>query len=661
LKQNFRYILTSLTMTTSKTSTFRRSLLSMLALICCFSFAVPSAHALDKDQLVQMTKLGLDESAIKGAIDSAGDDFKLNQKDIEDLRAQGVSESVIDYLKESGHVSGDKGGGDKGGDKQEAAQQEQTGDQPLQPAPSAADQDDTREMTEEELEETVQERAERMREEEQQEQKRQEQLSAWARKLPEVKSELDAGNNMEAARMYLKFLSLKPDPQSEQWYEAKFGLAQALYDEGILSGAADAVVDVLMAGSDRKHFEDAFYMLEDLTKTIGYQPPSLEKMTEFYIDDMSSEFKNNFNYYVGKFFYDYERRKLAARYLQKVEEGEDDYPRARYLLGVAQLDPSIDKKPEALSNFEQAIVAGEEAAGANQEILNLSYLALARVFYEVGLYDVALFYYQKVPSDSARSADATFEKAWTYFMKNDFDRALGVFHTLHSPYYTQWYFPDLYILEATVYLNLCKFKKSKKSLARFQTKYLDERPRLKNFLNKVDNPKTYWKIVTAPDSLEPGAAPDLPKMFVNAVLDDQEFYDIYNVIQLLRKEKAALKANISGLGDFGQQVLQQVNRQLDTKVREGGILVRQKLNEVDQGLERLSLAADQISFDIDSEQKEQMQRQLETQRKSTEEIKPGSTLLIVSDDWMPWPFEGEYWLDEVKSYRSRLKTECVQR
>ena len=107
--------------------------------------------------------------------------------------------------------------------------------------------------------------------------------------------------------------------------------------------------------------------------------------------------------------------------------------------------------------------------GGNEEILQLGYLALARSFYEAGIYDVALYYYQKIPAESARNAEAEFETAWTYFVKNDFKRALGQFHTLHSPYYSKWYFPDLYILESAVYLNLCKYEKSKEALAPSRT------------------------------------------------------------------------------------------------------------------------------------------------------------------------------------------------
>lgn len=616
-----------------------------------------SAFALDKNQIIQMSKLGMEDNAIKGAIDGAGSELKLTPEDLGELRAAGVDDEVIDYLKATGHVAGgDTATEEPSGDETAPAP---SGDEAgPAPAPAPGEEEEAESLSKEEMEQRIQQKAQQLNEEKKAEQARQQKIDAMARKLPDAKSELDSGDNMRAAKTYLKFLSLKPSEDSDEWYEAKFGLARGLYKEGILSGAATPLLDVIMAGAQKPHFKEAFYMLEELTKKIGYQPPLLEEMTKFYIGDMNAEFKNDFNYYLGKFFFDYGRGDLAIQYLDKVKKGAADYPEALYLKGVAQLGQQ--KQGAALKNFESAIVAGEREPGGNQEILQLGYLAMARVFYEVGYYDVALYYYQKVPGNSARNATATFETAWTYFMKNDFKRALGTFQTLHSPYYDQWYFPDLYILESTVYLNLCKFDDSKKALAKFQRDYLDKRPLLEKYLQETTEPKDYWTAITGIYQEDtPKAAEGLPPMFANAVLDELSFYNIYGVIQTLKRERSALKQNVSALGEFGQQVLDRVNQQLDTKIQEGGILVQQKLSEINKELQDWEIKATQISFDIDSEEKDQLEAKLRNRGESNQGPQKGTTLLIVADDFTPWPFEGEYWLDEVTNYRSRLHSQCA--
>lgn len=637
----------------------KRVLACLLVVAVCGGTA-RDASALDKNQIVQMSKLGMQASAIKGAIDGAGGGLKLSAEDIGELRASGVDEEVIEYLEATGHVESVDGEAPEtapdGAPAPGAPVDDGAGPAPA-PAPGAGEEGET--LTQEELERRISERAAQLNQAKQEAAAHQQKIAAEARKLPDAKRQLGAGNYMSAAKVYLEFLDLGPDAESDEWYEAQFGLASALYGEGILSGAALPLLEVIMAGPQRTHFKQAFGMLKELTKRIGFQPPMLEEMTKFYIGDMNQDFKDEFNYYLGKFFFDYGRNDLAVEYLSKVSNGADDYPEALYVMGIAQLGQQA-QMGEALKNFERAIVAGENEPGGNQEILQLGYLALARVFYEVGYYDVALYYYQKIPTNTARNATATFETAWTYFVKNDYKRALGAFHTLHSPYYDDWYFPDLYILESTVYLNLCDFQKSKQALAKFQTDYLDPQPRLDEFLSKTTEPNAYWRAIVDYYSGKPDTGEKvLPEIYVSPVLADLGFHRLYGVIQTLHAERDALRANISSLGEFGTTVLDGVELQLQTKIEEGGILVQQKLSQVNKELQDWDIKATQISFDIDSEEKDQLQARLLNQGAAQQGPQQGTSLLVVADDFTPWPFEGEYWSDEVTNYRSQLQSQCA--
>ncbi|RVU47953.1 hypothetical protein EA187_00520 [Lujinxingia sediminis] len=642
----------------ARQSRWVRRLVGALICVTLVAGTASTAFALDKNQIVQMTKLGLDDRAIMGAIDSAGEGISLSAEDVEDLRAQGVSDQVIDHLRRRGMIAG------------ESAPTEQApvdeGVDPLAPAPAPAPAEgetdyerEERERLEAERQAEIERRANELNAQRDAEAERQRKLERAAAQLPRAAQIVRDGNNMEGARMYLEFLSYEPEQGSENWYEATFGLAKALYQEGILSGASTPLLEVLMAGADKPHFVEAFRMLEELSSRIGYNPPILEELTRFYVGDKNERFQAEFNYYMGKFFYGYNRMDLALEYLDQVPESATDYPESRYLAGVARLDPAVNDIPGALRNFEAAILAAEAAPGGNEDILQLGYLALARVFFEVGFFDVALFYYQKIPSESSRHADAVFESAWSYFMKNDFKRALGAFHTLQSPYYSQRYYPDLYILESTVYLNQCIFPKSQRALAEFKSRYLDQRPLLQAYLENTFEPEAYWQMME--DAYKPGESAPIPRLFTNAVLESLPFYNVHRVVRALQAERAALKANISALGDFGEQVLERVEEQLELKVQEGGIIVQQRLTAVDQELENWELRSLQIEFDIGSEERTQLQQRLQNPNyEAPEAAEAGTTLMVVADDWQPWPFEGEYWLDEVASYRSQMRTECIE-
>src|SRR5690554_7170140 len=69
-----------------------KRVLACLLVVAVCGVTARDASALDKNQIVQMSKLGMESGAIKGAIDGAGSDLKLSAEDIGELRASGVDE-----------------------------------------------------------------------------------------------------------------------------------------------------------------------------------------------------------------------------------------------------------------------------------------------------------------------------------------------------------------------------------------------------------------------------------------------------------------------------------------------------------------------------------------------------------------------------------------
>ena len=655
--------------------------------------------SIDKGKIIQLSELGLGDQAIISAIDADAQGLELSEEDLKELEKNGVSKAVLDHLRAAYVPSDGAETPPEGGDGA-------TGPGPgpgmspgVDPGAPAEESDGTFDAKQ------VQEILKAVNDLKDEKTKDEQQLNARLVRVKRAIENLqsDQPDNMESARTCLAYLAgyreyvAALDGYQDQFneivkgnaadlgvdidtsvsgeveagrYDANYCLAKGLFNENIYSGASRPLVMVLQkgAGPDHPYFKDSFYMLEKVTAKIGYKAPILAEVTAANIKNFNQDFRDDFNYYFGKFFFDSGVMDKARLMLGEVSEEAEDYPEARYLEGVAVLggvgnsDDALRKVAgDALRAFQDAIIAAEEERGGNEEILQLGYLALARTFYQLGFYNISLYYYQKLPTESSRNAEAKLEQAWAYFLKNDYKKALGLFHMLGSPYYEKWFFPDLDLLEATVYLNLCKYDKSKLALAELDDNFLSKQPMLKDYLSEMQQkePAESWNALINYYEGE-GEAKGLPKMFADAVLDDLAFFNTYKQIQALQVERRALTSNIGALGEFGEDVLAQVDERLSIKVADGGILVLQKLGEIDQQLEQLSLQSTAISFDIEKEEKDTLREQLENPEYARPQAAGGATLLVVADDWHPWPFEGEYWLDEVDNYRSTLRTECVE-
>ena len=153
----------------------------MLALFCIICIGLPAiATAMDREQIVQMSQMGLDDRAVMGAIDSAGDDLELDDADVDYLREQGVSDDIIAHLRRRGHVISDA-----------PIDDEDDFDDHLGPAPAPADESEQerleREEQERERQAEIERRAEELRQQQEAEQRRQIELERAAGRLSDAR------------------------------------------------------------------------------------------------------------------------------------------------------------------------------------------------------------------------------------------------------------------------------------------------------------------------------------------------------------------------------------------------------------------------------------------------------------------------------------------
>ncbi len=630
-----------------------RRLLGLLV-IALVVFVGSVAMALNKDDLLKMKEQKVDDAIIQTLVQGSGP-LNLTAEDVARLKSLGAGEALLKFLTDNGHVLVKSNGGGGSGDP--ALPDGEVDPAEQDPGEMAAEA--ARRKAEEDA--RIRAEAEKLRQEDEARKVKEAELNRLVAKLSEAERSLRDGKNMQAAKVYLEFLSLGPDPESNEYYQAKFGLARALFNEGVYSGAQGPTLEVLMKGPESPRFVEAFYMLRTLTLENGYEPPQLQNLTKFFVENLPVEFQDDFHYYLGKFFYDYNQPELAFKYLEKVTADSPNKAAALYLTGVAQIDPEVKKYRSAVESFQNAILTAERVKETDPEIRELAFLALARVAYEATNYDGALYYYEKIARLSPRRSTALFESAWTFFLKNDYNRAVGAFHSLHSPYYEQWYYPDLYILEATVYLNLCKFPTAKESLVAFKARFLDQQPRLQSFLAATSNPEDFYGAVARIYETKGTAeSSGLPMIFTQGIVNNVDFFNSHRIIKNLTLEQSKLEANLAGLGDFGAEVLERVQTARKTQLLDAGIKVQQALTQIDQELIEWSVKSNEIEFEIDAAQADEVKRKLVNPDYVPPSAIEGTTLFVVADDWQFWPFEGEYWVDEIGNYRSFLNAECIE-
>jgi tetratricopeptide (TPR) repeat protein len=487
-----------------------------------------------------------------------------------------------------------------------------------------------------------------------------------AAQLESARDAYEDGEYYKAARLYDEFIQ-KTDPKKPSALQAKLGLADSLFALKMFGNAAATYHEVVNAGPDNDAFVPAFEGLRRCGQRIAYNPVTLEGLTNFFVGNAPKPFQDGYNYYLGKFFFDYNRYDEARKYLAQVSADGDDYADSQYLLGLMIVleagDQDTDERSQKLitaSPLFQAAVTAAEARGEDR-IAHLSYLALARIAYTVGLMDVAIFYYRKVPTESTSYVSALYEIGWSYFLKGDVRRGMGIFHTLDGPDWENYFLPDSHLLEATVFMNTCHFDFAHEAVKRLEEKYLSLKVPLQKYLSEYVTPESLYRAFVLGQTKK---GIELPRLLRMATLADAEFNELYGSVRNRRREVAELSTHRDTLGnELAGRLLSSVETQQKDGQMELGIKISAILQRLDADLTKLEVELSEIRIEIDEVQARELEETIkasyqENQQQAATAAAERTASIFVGDKYLTWPFEGEYWRDEVNAYRSNLTEVC---
>lgn len=603
----------------------------------------PPAWAITKEEVMTLAKLKIGDEEIIAAIDRDRTIFNLSVAEILELKKANVSEGVIKYMLATPK---------KFGDPDAPA----TPTEPVTEAPAETDEERLA------REARMREEAQKLVEERQRAEEAQRKAYAQGvlARCQELGDSGDYVGAIQAAQQFVEQGSFAED--SEEAYFADFCIANALVNASLLQSAASTLVDIVLEGPEKPFFQTAFGQLRGLRRQIDYSPPQLERLADLAgrVSGLSQTFQDEFNYVLGEFFHEGSEWTTAVAFLDAVSPRSPDYGKAQYLKGFMEVQNDLFRS--AVESFQRAIIATEENQSA-KEVSDLAYLALARIAYAIGDYDAAIYYYRKVPAGSYKQASAFYESAWVYFLKGDYPRALGTFHTLDSPYFDHYFYPEMWILEATVYLNTCHFDRTEHALKRFENEVLPLITPLEAFLNRTTQPAEFYNAVIS--TAEEKRVYELPQKLISPVLANVEFYNLYRTIKQIEREIARLNRDGARLGQFGADLLTRLNQLREDRVRQIGLTVRLVLSETLKEMQNfrtkyIELGIDLEDIKIEEQNRIDAARAMGTEPEEAVVAETSGTSAIVGSETWRWPFENEYWSDEIGAYRSTIQDRCAQ-
>jgi hypothetical protein len=333
----------------------------------------------------------------------------------------------------------------------------------------------------------------------------------------------------------------------------------------------------------------------------------------------------------------------AARFAARVPAGSPAFPEAQYVAGLAQqrADPA-----KAAQTFQ--VVAAMPRAG--RDLSELALLALGRTLFGLHRYGEASAAYQKIPRFSRHWDEALFEGAYADLRNGDPGGALGKLHSLHSPHLREEFVPESLNLAAIVFHQRCLYGHVRQAVAAFDREYLPMRERMKQVLALHLPVAEHWRMLAASDAR-------LPSAVQHHLQKNERVAGFRALLAALDRESARIQGDAT-LGPVAADLLEAIARQRELTEQLAGKFVQGRLADMERLIGVFEGDKELIAFETTKGEKEMLETRVDVIAQLTAQRLQRPAMPGAGHEY--WPFDGEYWPDEIGYYRYTLKDACAR-
>jgi TolA-binding protein len=347
-----------------------------------------------------------------------------------------------------------------------------------------------------------------------------------------------------------------------QW-DAEWYLAESVYKMQNLRTARQYYADIV-ASDDHPFREDAVRRLLEIHVDLE-DDEAFQALYEREILSGRVRSSDLITYAVGKAFFekgDYVQAKSA---LGDLLPDSPFYRKARYILGAIMV---VEGNLETAAQYYRSVVELSVETVDDRRVLDLSLLALGRIYLELGLYEEASTFYSRIASDSEYLDDKLYEEVWTYIKQKEEIRALrnnasdelpeeerellaarereliqqalrGIdIFLLAFPEHP--YTPRLKLLRGHLHIQAVEYDSAMRSYEQVISEYAPVRERFGELARSTDKPKEYFQQILRLGERFQGTRDQLPAYAVSMVMEDADLSRAITVYRELEQQRQSI-------------------------------------------------------------------------------------------------------------------------
>jgi TolA-binding protein len=451
--------------------------------------------------------------------------------------------------------------------------------------------------------------------------------------------------------------------------KAEFWMGKALYNMKYYSASLSYFDRIVQKGPSHAYYNATLKWLASLSRQLPDSTGILEKIGKYNRAELDQpaleKVRDELYFLLGKFYYQKGNFKDAVELFQAVPATSDFYVEAKLFEGAThvreyQAKPAVEAFKEVLRTAAQS---EDPKIIVYQDIANLS---LARTFYSTGQYDLAVKYFDKVSQEAFDWANSLFESSWANFMLKDkgYSKALGNIHTIQAPFFDEYIKPESVAegmtVKATIYFYNCLYDRAEEAIDDFNAIYPQVFQELKKLITGTTDNGDLFEVAVKIRK-ETSGLPEQVERAARGVLGDQSINRRFDYVNELDHElKLYDKADASWKStNIAQNVFADLTLQRSLAVNEAGDLARRRIKRLTEELAQLIKRVIKIEYEILAGQKGELEEEVKQEQQVIQghSTKHGSEIRA-DDEHEMWPFNGEYWRDELGYYRVKIVNKC---
>lgn len=481
--------------------------------------------------------------------------------------------------------------------------------------------------------------------------------------------------------------------------EARYVVAKALYRMGLYHSSLGEFSKILAQGPQTKFFKTSLEWLFFISRKTKNETVILDEIARYANYEFPEKFRNEFRYLLARYHF------VRGKALDQVGQGEQAdksfeevkrltlmiprtdpfHARAKYLEGLSLFRfGSKDRSAEARRGSNNMVAAVEamkevvrltrpgggktaEQAQLDASLRELAFMQLARTHYGMQQNRYAIFYFNKIERGTNQWLESMFEASWANYRVGQYEQALGNLITLSSPFFREEYFPEALILKAVIYYENCRYRESSLILQDFDNTYTPVHDQLELLVKKGMDASEYYGVLAEvqkknKEGLEKSGTDIILERILRLALTDQDLRKTNDSILELEGELDTFdaKSDTFKYSELSKELREGLKEQRTAIIEKAGIMAKGKLETELLALKQLLANGLRIKFETTTKEKEFLEEQLKAGGK-TAIVKKYKFSVAVADDQLYWPYEGEYWRDELGTYQYTLTKGCIER